>query len=801
MNRRKQIDYSKITKVFKDQKKPDDNIPFTDDIFPPNFNSILGKNKSGEYIDPIEGPLREKIFDENEIEWKRASDIFPSYLLFENKIDIEDIIQGKIGNCYFLSSLAALCEFPTLISQIFLSKEIPNNNCYTVILFIDGEYQKVYLDDYFPCVKGSNLLYFAKPNSFELWAILLEKAWAKINGGYANIISGWPCDVFRAFTGFGCEKLIHFDDKIDRIWGIIKTVDENNGVICTSTKNDPKIESKGLIKNHTYTLIDTEEVKDKRGKIIRLCKLRNPWGYKSWNGDWNKDSKLWTDDIRNQIGEEYLKEEEGTFFMSIEDIVKYFIRTDICQIIYGANVQIYNFNQNELNHPKVLNIYVKEEGILSISAIEKNWRYNRELRDISHPTSLIFAEYDVNEKKIKHAFCDFESYNDVEKTRFVKQGYYIVWIYKPLEICKEPKPEFLTVKISCNSEFSSQFVCDDQDFKIISEIIVQGVKHHRKNDLKDNDIFYQVKNSFNRSGIAYRIAINPLNNIYQEWENNVSKVEGITLILPNYKTIEKDKFTNNLGPNDYLVILGIQNDLYGTHWFNIKSDVKQYQIDEGKSPIEKKPLDFDSFCKKNVNKIKPKYNYYVSSFDILKNVEVYKVIDYLKILEEKFKEKYPVLMESILKLKVREEDKERKLGWVEINNNNGLYIGESDYAVKQGRGGYIFLDDNSKWIGYWDDNKKGNFGYLFSGENKLIYEGEYKNGKRNGQGTYYYDSGEKYIGEWKDGLREGKGIFYWDDGTYWEGNFTNNEMNGKGNYFDGEDSFPAEYRNGEFIEE
>ena len=311
------MDYSKITKVFKDQKKPDDNVPFTDDIFPPNFNSILGKNKSGEYIDPIEGPLREKIFDENEIEWKRASEIFPSYQLFENKIDIEDIIQGKIGNCYFLSSLAALCEFPTLISQIFLSKEIPDNNCYIVILFIDGEYQKVYLDDYFPCIKGSNLLYFAKPNSFELWAILLEKAWAKINGGYANIISGWPCDVFRALTGFGCEKLVHFDNKIDRIWGIIKTVDENNGVICTSTKNDPKIEAKGLIKNHTYTLIDTEEVTDKRGKIIRLCKLRNPWGYKTWNGDWNKDSKLWTDDIRKQIGEEYLKEEEGTFFISI----------------------------------------------------------------------------------------------------------------------------------------------------------------------------------------------------------------------------------------------------------------------------------------------------------------------------------------------------------------------------------------------------------------------------------------------------------------------------------------------------
>ena len=33
------------------------------------------------------------------------------------------------------------------------------------------------------------------------------------------------------------------------------------------------------------------------------------------------------------------------------------------------------------------------------------------------------------------------------------------------------------------------------------------------------------------------------------------------------------------------------------------------------------------------------------------------------------------------------------------------------------------------------------------------YEGEYKEGKRHGQGSYDYSDGERYEGEWKDDKR------------------------------------------------
>ena len=49
----------------------------------------------------------------------------------------------------------------------------------------------------------------------------------------------------------------------------------------------------------------------------------------------------------------------------------------------------------------------------------------------------------------------------------------------------------------------------------------------------------------------------------------------------------------------------------------------------------------------------------------------------------------------------------------------------------------------------------------FSGD---VYVGEYKNGYRNGQGTYTIRDGATYVGEWKDGEWNKKGTVTYPDG-------------------------------------
>ena len=46
------------------------------------------------------------------------------------------------------------------------------------------------------------------------------------------------------------------------------------------------------------------------------------------------------------------------------------------------------------------------------------------------------------------------------------------------------------------------------------------------------------------------------------------------------------------------------------------------------------------------------------------------------------------------------------------------------------------------------------------------YEGEFKDNKRNGQGTYFWNNGNHYQGKWENDLRHGKGIFIWKSGDW-----------------------------------
>jgi len=53
--------------------------------------------------------------------------------------------------------------------------------------------------------------------------------------------------------------------------------------------------------------------------------------------------------------------------------------------------------------------------------------------------------------------------------------------------------------------------------------------------------------------------------------------------------------------------------------------------------------------------------------------------------------------------------------------------------------------------------------------NGNTYDGEWKNNKKNGQGTYVWPSGREYIGAWKNGDRAGQGTMTVSDGTKYVG--------------------------------
>lgn len=66
---------------------------FTDSSFPPNEKSL--------------GIIPDVPRD---CKWERLSKILPNAKLYVDKIEPKDVIQGSLGDCYFLSALAALAE-------------------------------------------------------------------------------------------------------------------------------------------------------------------------------------------------------------------------------------------------------------------------------------------------------------------------------------------------------------------------------------------------------------------------------------------------------------------------------------------------------------------------------------------------------------------------------------------------------------------------------------------------------------------------------------------------------------------
>lgn len=60
------------------------------------------------------------------------------FSIFEGKIEPFDIKQGRLGDCYFLSALISISEYPFIVKRLFETTEVSSYCYYGVWLFIDG---------------------------------------------------------------------------------------------------------------------------------------------------------------------------------------------------------------------------------------------------------------------------------------------------------------------------------------------------------------------------------------------------------------------------------------------------------------------------------------------------------------------------------------------------------------------------------------------------------------------------------------------------------------------------------------
>ena len=112
----------------------------------------------------------------------------------------------------------------------------------------------------------------------EIWVILLEKAWAKINGGYLNIIYGCPREAFEALTEFGSiiYYTLHLDyENKNLVQKEIENAYETNTFLYCATIPEERVRKEGLIESHAYSMLSVKKI-NFYGNIVILYRLRNP---------------------------------------------------------------------------------------------------------------------------------------------------------------------------------------------------------------------------------------------------------------------------------------------------------------------------------------------------------------------------------------------------------------------------------------------------------------------------------------------------------------------------------------------
>ena len=131
------------------------------------------------------------------------------------------------------------------------------------------------------------------------------------------------------------------------------------------------------------------------------------------------------------------------------------------------------------------------------------------------------------------------------------------------------------------------------------------------------------------------------------------------------------------------------------------------------------------------------------------------------------------------------DDKRHGVGELRYASGN-VYSGEFYRDIKEGKG-TMRWKSGSQYTGDWVKGmphghgeqvwepeatspwpKKEGLSHLQL-QNK--YVGEFRDGHRNGKGTFWYATGAQYIGEWYKNLKHGKGVFTYEDGTEYSGYF------------------------------
>jgi len=168
----------------------DSTEKWTDPLFPPCDESLVSTASRAERVKRCRG-----------IQWARVGEVVPSARLFVAPQRPSLPVAGALNDRWLAYAAASVCsKNPEMITALF-SRAHPDIGAYQVRIHKNGSWFEVVIDDYLPVDESGTLIYMTNSNPNEVWASLLEKAWAKFHGGYDRLERGSSTLALSDLTG------------------------------------------------------------------------------------------------------------------------------------------------------------------------------------------------------------------------------------------------------------------------------------------------------------------------------------------------------------------------------------------------------------------------------------------------------------------------------------------------------------------------------------------------------------------------------------------------------------------------
>jgi hypothetical protein len=305
---------------------------FIDDSFPARTDSITSINPLNKKRLDGNNPHSGDKIHENVVDcvaFKRPEEIFQAkenICLFNENSKREQTIYQT----YLATIIGCLQQDPAFIRKCFKIQQLSKEGLYEIYYYENGSKKVIFVDDQLPILTkepetGTDEVYFSQPKSSEIWLPLLEKAYAKYEGGYANIQDGNVLAEIYFFTGAVSYKFSAKDSSQKAVWeNLLANV--NNSALILSGFNDIEIshsKNNEVLCLLTYTVLDCYEFDDGK-EIIKLIKIKDPSGQIEWIGSYSQDSEKWTAELKNFVDAENAHKQNGVFFLSLDEFVDHF---------------------------------------------------------------------------------------------------------------------------------------------------------------------------------------------------------------------------------------------------------------------------------------------------------------------------------------------------------------------------------------------------------------------------------------------------------------------------------------------